>query len=71
MLSLCSGFRADLDERRVLAGVAGVDGREVRRQPDVGDDHLQVIFANDVADVVFHARDVCVGASPGANRWAP
>ena len=45
-------FQADLDESRVLAGIAGVDGRQVGRHSDVGDDHLQVIFADDLANVV-------------------
>ncbi len=56
-----SSFRLHLHERRVLRAVAGVNRRKVGIHTDVGDDHLQVVFGNDLANVAFHPADVIVG----------
>src|ERR1019366_2961444 len=54
--------------RRVLFR-SSVDGGQVGGHSDVGDDHLQVIFADDLADVAFHPGDVLVGhLQAGAGR---
>ncbi len=69
LLTLWSVMQADLDESRVLGGIRRVDGGQVRRHSDVGDNHLQVMFADDLADVVLHPGDVPVGhLQAGAGR---
>ena len=47
-------LQADLNERGVLRGVGGVNGREIRRAADVGNDHAQVPGRNFTAHQVFH-----------------
>ena len=54
-------FEAHLNERRVLAGIAGVDRRKIRSDPDVRNDHVQVFWRNHLANVGFNTLDVLVG----------
>ena len=54
-------LEADLHERRVLSGIAGVDRREIRRDADVGNDHVQISRRNHLTNVGFHVLDVLVG----------
>ena len=48
----------DLDEGGVHRRVAGVDGGEIGRDADVGDDHAEIVRRDDLADFVLDARDV-------------
>ena len=50
-------LEADLHERRVHGGVGGVDGGEVGRGADIGDDHAQIFGRNHLPDQVLHLGD--------------
>ena len=45
----------------MLGGIAGVDGGEIGCESDVGDDHVQIVFIDYLANIVLDARDVIVG----------
>ena len=61
LLELVLLLQAYLHEGRVLAGVAGVDGGEVGRHADVGDDHAaDRSLAMTLADVLA-PRGPCTG----------
>ena len=53
--------QVNLHKGGVHSGVAGVDRGQVGRDADIGDDHLQIAFGNDGADIVLNLRDVFVG----------
>ena len=62
-------FQAHLDKCSIHGRVAGVDGGEVGRNPDIGDDHAQVVGADHLVNIVLDARDVLIGdLKPGTAR---
>ena len=69
MLGIVVLVQADLNERRMLCGVAGVDGRQIGRHADVGDDHLQVVSANHLANVIFHSGNVLIRHLQARAGW--
>ncbi len=54
-------LEADLHEGRVLRGVGGVDGGEIGRGADVGNDHAEVFRRNHLAHQVLHLGDFVFG----------
>ena len=52
------------------AGVAGVDGGEIGRGADVGDDHAEIVRERPVADQVFDFGDFLLGDGRCACRRA-
>ena len=50
-----------LDGGRIRPGVAAIEGREARGDPDVRDDHFQVAGIDAVTDEVLHLGDVLLG----------
>ena len=50
-------LQADLHEGGVHGRVGGVDGGEIGRGADVGDDHPEVLRGDHLADEIFHFGD--------------
>ena len=53
-------LEADLNERRMLAGIAGIDRREIWSDADVRNDHVQISWRNHLPNVGFNVLDVLV-----------
>jgi hypothetical protein len=64
-------LEADLHERGVHGGVAGVDGGEVGCGSDIGDDHAEVFRRDHLADQVLHFGDLAFRDRQPACRSEP
>src|SRR5258708_33853953 len=62
-------LQTDLDEGRVLTRIAGIDCGEIRRNADIGNDHIQIMRGDDLTNVVLHLFDVLVGQLKARASW--
>src|SRR6202051_4764993 len=62
-------FQANLHKSCIHGRVAGVHGGEVRRDPDVGDDHSQIMRFDHLMNIFLDAGDVLIRDLKPGTAW--